>query len=63
MLIKHAENDLKLNMVEGISWRKCLFSWWCKNANAKGRKNLANVNIDIFQKIEGCEGVVLFLGK
>jgi hypothetical protein len=63
MLIKHAEYDLKLKVVEGISWRKCLFSWWCKHANAKWCKNLAIVNIGIFQKIEGCEGVVLFSGK
>jgi len=26
MLIKHAENDLKLKVVEGISRRKLLFS-------------------------------------
>lgn len=56
MLIKHAENDLKLKMVEGISWRKLLFSWWCKHANTKGHKNLANVNIGIFQKIKVVKG-------
>jgi len=63
MLIKCAENDLKLKMVEGMSRRKLLFSWWCKHANTNGCKSLVNVNIGIFQKIEGCEGVVLFSGK